>query len=367
MGSCLQKQAPEPKASAVVPSWTSPTYEDDKVHLYGDVLCPYTQGVRLALRHKGVPVKAILVIPDDLRSGSFANISPDGRFPVFDDGTHKLSGSTDAILEYMEKTFTGSPLVPTVAESWVQNPPLPIVLMTMLQHRSILVHLERFVQLVDGLASVRPEEITKDSLKRTLVGTQLRGLPKKFGRLLELMQEHAQMEERFIFAALEMADPGLSASALKDHARDLPVMNGIREDIKGVVALKQGSSDHVEALSELATRLHTLQENTVEHYHEEEREQLPLLEAAGFGTKKQDGLVGQCLAVMETSHGHLLPYLLQGLRPHEIHQYLGILQHFSKQTNSQVLLRVSQILSNADEEFLGVWKVAQERVPALAT
>ncbi len=47
MGSCLQKQAPEPKASAVVPS-----YEDDKVHLYGDVLCPYTQGVRLALRHK---------------------------------------------------------------------------------------------------------------------------------------------------------------------------------------------------------------------------------------------------------------------------------------------------------------------------
>jgi hypothetical protein len=58
--------------------------------------------------------------------------------------------------------------------------------------------------------------------------------------------------------------------------------------------------------------------------------------------------------------------LLQGLHPHEIHQYLGILQHFSKQTNSQVLLRVSEILSNADEEFLGVWKVAQERVPALA-
>jgi hypothetical protein len=58
---------------------------------------------------------------------------------------------------------------------------------------------------------------------------------------------------------------GLSASALKDHARDLPVMNGIREDIKGVVALKQGSSDHVEALSELATRLHTLQVQNLQH------------------------------------------------------------------------------------------------------
>jgi hypothetical protein len=64
MGACLQKQAPyehkveNPKASAVVPSWTSPTYEHEdetdggKVHLYGDVLCPYTQRVRLALQHK---------------------------------------------------------------------------------------------------------------------------------------------------------------------------------------------------------------------------------------------------------------------------------------------------------------------------
>jgi hypothetical protein len=58
---------------------------------------------------------------------------------------------------------------------------------------------------------------------------------------------------------------GLSASALKDHARDLPVMNGIREDIKGIMALKQGSSDHVEALSEVVIRLHTLQVQNLQH------------------------------------------------------------------------------------------------------
>jgi hypothetical protein len=46
-------------------------------------------------------------------------------------------------------------------------------------------------------------------MKRTLIGTQLRGLPKQFGQLLDLMQEHAQMEERIIFPALEMADPGI--------------------------------------------------------------------------------------------------------------------------------------------------------------
>ncbi len=68
-------------------------------------------------------MKTILVVPDDLTSGSFATISPDGKFPVFQDGVHKLSGSTDAILEYMEKTFTDSPLVPSEtvkeADEWV--------------------------------------------------------------------------------------------------------------------------------------------------------------------------------------------------------------------------------------------------------
>lgn len=51
----------------------------------------------------------------------------------------------------------------------------------------------------------------------------------------------------------------MSEQALADHARDLPVMNGIREDIKGVMALEQGGSDHLEGLHALAIRLHSLQ------------------------------------------------------------------------------------------------------------
>lgn len=56
-----------------------------------------------------------------------------------------------------------------------------------------------------------------------------------------------------------MGVAGMSESALGDHARDLPVMNGIREDIKGVMALEQGCSDHLEGLQALAIRLRTLQ------------------------------------------------------------------------------------------------------------
>lgn len=47
----------------------------------------------------------------------------------------------------------------------------------------------------------------------------------------------------------------LTESAIKDHARDLPVMNGIREDIKGIMSLRQGNFDHREALSALARRV----------------------------------------------------------------------------------------------------------------
>jgi hypothetical protein len=52
---------------------------------------------------------------------------------------------------------------------------------------------------------------------------------------------------------------GVSEAVLGDHARDLPVMNGIRADMKGVMVMEQGSTDHLEALLALALRLRTLQ------------------------------------------------------------------------------------------------------------
>lgn len=58
---------------------------------------------------------------------------------------------------------------------------------------------------------------------------------------------------------------GMSESALGDHARDLPVMNGIREDIKGVMAMEQGCPDHLEGLQALAVRMRTLQVTTLSH------------------------------------------------------------------------------------------------------
>lgn len=54
---------------------------------------------------------------------------------------------------------------------------------------------------------------------------------------------------------------GLSKAAKEEHARDLPLMNGIKEVIKSVGVLDSGSPGYREALSNLSTRLKSLQVN----------------------------------------------------------------------------------------------------------
>lgn len=281
-----------------------------------------------------VPVEASLVMPDDLRTcrgDNLATISPDGKFPVFQHGDHKITGSVDAMLAYIEENFEQPPLLPSGLEKevarWVSyirdtftsliedtlqngdpyaqdgleakldeslarldsgiashrrkgqfflgskftlvdvylvpflslmdlvtyvrgfelNPsytrlsaykavmctfkgykpvqvgtdlaktilvksaveklPQPLVTLALLQHKSIRWHLEAFVKLVQEFDSINRRS-SIDTMERTVFGTRLKELPKVYDRLLELLQEHAQMEERVIFPALETADQG---------------------------------------------------------------------------------------------------------------------------------------------------------------
>lgn len=54
-------------------------------------------------------------------------------------------------------------------------------------------------------------------------------------------------------------DAGLTKSVNEEHARDLPLMNGIKEDIKTIIVLDSGSSSCADALFSLAARLKSLQ------------------------------------------------------------------------------------------------------------
>jgi len=107
-----------------------------------------------------------------------------------------------------------------------------------------------------------------------------------------------------------------------------------------------------------------LQVHVKEHFQEEEREQLPLLQAAGYGMKKQQPMVVQAFQLMESTHSRLLPFLLEGLKPHEVHQYLGLMTSFTSDFDKNSMLpRIAHALNNEDYEK--VRKVAVDRVPSL--
>ena len=96
-----------------------------------------------------------------------------------------------------------------VAKIMDERSPPPLIVMTVLQHRSILWHLENLVVLADGLP-VNKIEVEITGSGRRGAGKQMQRLWKMYGRLVDFMQEHAQMEERVIFPAIDSTEEGMS-------------------------------------------------------------------------------------------------------------------------------------------------------------
>lgn len=51
---------------------------------------------------------------------------------------------------------------------------------------------------------------------------------------------------------------GVCKAANEEHARDLPMINGIKEDIKSLLVMEAGTPSYQEALVNLSLRLKTL-------------------------------------------------------------------------------------------------------------
>uniref|UniRef100_A0A7I4CMW1 GST N-terminal domain-containing protein n=1 Tax=Physcomitrium patens TaxID=3218 RepID=A0A7I4CMW1_PHYPA len=470
MGICWPKLAPSKhkdelvssKSSTVVPTSSSTTDYESSTHetisceanraeakrnipgveLIGDLLCPFTLRVLIALQFKGILVNPTWLTPADLKNPNRIIIgSPNGKYPVLQYGLHRLIGSTGTMLDYIEETFQDPPLIPRFIRdevmkwvAFIRDEFTPILVQLIYdgshleQHKMTLNLESAFAELNNGkcehgkhgryflgnqftlvdvylIPSLLLVDVAKFFRGITIgtvhshllsysqamefgrrgatAGKQMQLLWKMYGRLVVLMQEHAQMEEMVLFPAIDSTDegtmltnqrlsvimgnlytPGMSGTALTDHARDLPVMNGIREDIKGVMALEQGYSDYL-GVQALATRLRVYQHNTVVHYREEERDLLPQLNLVDLGCKKQEDLVTQCFQIMEESHERLLPFLLQGMEPYEVNQYLGLLQKSFVGGTSRLFTRNSHYLKNLDEEFGDVCQIARERISEL--
>ncbi|KAK7837204.1 uncharacterized protein LOC112025374 [Quercus suber] len=299
-------------AAAAVVSTQCPT-----VRLYGSPTSVLAAYIRFALLHKGVSVR---FVPSDT-----PNFGSDA--PVLQIGPETVSGSLETVLRYIDARFPHPPLgvrsCDDEEEEDEEDETTPSVVRAIaLQHKSMTWHVERLVRWVEDLAT----RGGKGSVDPT-VGSprmEMKKLARSYSELLEVLLEHAQMEERVVFPILERADRGICKVANEEHARDLPIMNGIKEGIKSIGVMDSGSPDYHEALSNLSTRLKSLQENSKQHFMEEDKDLLPFMEAVELNKEQQKRVLEQCLDVMQGTHSHLFNFLLEGLLPHEAMQYLDL-------------------------------------------
>ncbi|KAJ9540150.1 hypothetical protein OSB04_026656 [Centaurea solstitialis] len=297
------------------------------VRLYGSPNTPATSYIRFALLHKPV---TLLFAPSETPDFGFST-------PVIQFGSDVISGSPVTILRYLDAKFPKPLLLGNWSASSYNETMPAVVTAAVLHHKSLLWHLERMVRWGEDLAA-RGGRSKGDPVMGS-ARMEVKKYGKSYSQLLEVMLEHAQMEERIVFPILEREDRGLSKSANEEHARDLPLMNGIKEDIKTIIVLDSGSSSLQDALFSLTTRLKALQGNCKEHFEEEEKGILPLMEGAELSELQQDKLLEQTLDVMPATHSNLLRFFMEGLLPHEAMLYLDLITRCTHKDRSASIYR----------------------------
>lgn len=338
MGNCLRTS--EKLTAEIVPHGDATVYP--AVRLHGSPNSIFAAYTRFAVLHNTVssdPVPAAVPPPSTAAGGGRSMAAVPVVFHV---GPEVASGSRDALLRFIDLKFPDlaeeeEVAAPALAVAEEETGSL-VVRVTRLQHKSMTWHLERIERWVDDLATrggMRAVDPKVGTWKMEVV---------KFGRsysqLLEVMLEHAQMEERLLFPIFDRADPGLSKAAKEEHARDLPIMNGIKEIIKSVEVLDSGSPNYRETLFNLSTRLKSLQGQCKQHFMEEDLELLPMMEAVELSKEQDESALEQCFVVMQGTHGRLLKFLLEGLPPHDAMKYLDLISMCRDKERMESMLRM---------------------------
>ncbi|KAL3520895.1 hypothetical protein ACH5RR_019044 [Cinchona calisaya] len=327
-----QKKSTDESASISFPSSelminkTSPV-----VKLYGPPNSTATFYIRFAILYKPVTLQ---YTPSEIVES-----------PVLYCGNDVVSGSAEEIFRYLDGKFPEPALLvrrdlnqQVSSFGWFDKTTPLVVWVVNLQHRSMMWHLERMVRWAEDLAARGGR--TKGDATMGSPRMEMNKFGRNYGQLMEVMLEHARMEERLVFPILDKADRGLSKAANEEHARDLPIMNGIKEDIKSIGVLDLGSPVYQEALFNLANRFKTLKKNCQQHFEEEERELLPYMEAADLGKVQQGKILEQCLEAMCETHTHQFRFFLEGLLPQDAIHYLDMIIKSSDNNHVSLMLHM---------------------------
>ncbi|OAY45734.1 uncharacterized protein LOC110618465 [Manihot esculenta] len=280
------------------------------IKLYGSPTAACTAYIRFALLYKTLSLDFVPTTD-----------TPDSQL-VLQIGSKTVSGSRETLLRFIDAKLPQPPLMLPEIEGFGETTPW-IMRAVVLQHRSMRWHLERLVNWGEDLTTRGGRKTVDPAMGSPRM--EIRKFSKSYSQLLEIMLEHAQMEERVVFPILEMADRGICRAANEEHARDLPIMNGIKEDIKSIGVLDTGSPDYREALCNLSTRLKSLLEHCKEHFEEEEKDLLPLMEAVELSKEQQLKVLEQCFDLMHGTDSHLFNFLIEGLLPWEAMHYLDLI------------------------------------------
>ncbi|GFP97269.1 hypothetical protein PHJA_001871000 [Phtheirospermum japonicum] len=302
------------------------------IKLYGPPNSFATSHIRLALLYKPVTLQ---FVPSDAHPN-----------PTLIYQSDVVTGSVEDILQYLDAKFPDPPLsvannVTASASSiwgWSGETTPLVVWVVVLQHRSVNWHLERMVKWADDMAARGGNARGDPSMGSPRM--EVKKFGKSYSQLLQVMLEHAQMEETVLFQILESADRGLCKSANEEHARHLPIMNGIKEDIKTIGVMNVGSPDYQEALVNLTSRLKRLKENCRKHFEEEERELLPLMEATELKKAQQEKVLQQSLDVMRETHSHLFRFFMEGLQPHDAMRYFDLIKRYCDNVRVSLMLHM---------------------------
>lgn len=82
------------------------------------------------------------------------------------------------------------------------------------------------------------------------------------------------------------------------------------------------------------------QEHCKEHFEGEERDLLPLMEAAELSKQQDERVLEQCWDVMQGTHSHLFRFFMEGLLPYDAMAYLGLIIRCSDQDRAAAILQL---------------------------
>uniref|UniRef100_A0A0A9CSS7 Hemerythrin-like domain-containing protein n=1 Tax=Arundo donax TaxID=35708 RepID=A0A0A9CSS7_ARUDO len=325
------------------------------VRVYGSDGCPVAWRLRVSLLYKAAA--PVHFTPSEA--------APLGR-PVLrlSAADPEVSGPADELLRQVDARFEGKPRVAPPERPRVSSPAAAaaeeVAELVRLQHRSAERHLE-------GVAAKVAEMVKKGKKSgkgRSVVeGAEVRRVGKWYGDAMEVMLEHARMEETLLFPDLQRAaHPGVCDKVNEQHGRHLPMMNGIKEDIKTLLTLELGSPLFHEVLVNLSVRLKALQDHTKEHFKEEENELFPRLEAVRrmqreegkVSDKSSSAWASEAISAMEVTHSKLFPFFMTGLLPQEAVQYLDLVCRCTKNTRHLVsmLRSLAERLEDANPSII---------------